>query len=287
MKLKSLLVFIAFFLFFTNSKSASITGFVIDNANLANKSTIYGNSVINLNQSGTTSITSLAQIKKYDGEIYSFTFALGTVTNSGTLFPFGGTATLDSNNDGNIHGTTAAINIYSNIDPSQPVNNKIMLLYSTDRGSTWSLYPSKTYITSYPVNPQPFYRYRNTSNDEYLYTMDASELNGVNGYVKETNPGNTYIQSDGTLLPLYRYYNSSSQDHFYTLTQGTINGYSYERIAAFVYNSQIGTSIPLYQYFSLQRGHLFTTDYSELGSGAYGFTYEKVACYNALRAIKV
>ena len=52
------------------------------------------------------------------------------------------------------------------------------------------------------------------------------------------------------------------------------------RIACRVHLNAIAGTVPLYRYWNSQLGdHFFTTDYSEIGAGKYGWVLEGVAGY--------
>lgn len=134
--------------------------------------------------------------------------------------------------------------------------------------------------TVYPLDPTqiPIYRYASTS--RHFYTNSWSELGlGGNGFNYEGPSGYLYNYNKTGTVAFYREYNSSSNDHFYTTSNTIPVGYGYEGVLGYVYTTQVAGSIPLYRYYKPSGGHFYTINFSELGGGSQGYTYEGVACY--------
>lgn len=144
----------------------------------------------------------------------------------------------------------------------------------------------------------PLYRYCYKTN--HFYTTNWNELGagsssstngwyyeGIQAYVCATQLPNT--------VPLYRFSKTKTiflgptyQDHYYTsnYNSGIVNGYAYEGIQCYVFSSPLNNTVPLYQYYkSSIYDHFYTTDYSELGAGASGYSLNGECCYvvNGLR----
>jgi Repeat of unknown function (DUF5648) len=71
--------------------------------------------------------------------------------------------------------------------------------------------------------------------------------------------------------------------HYYStdLSPKELSGqkdWSYEGVACYVLDKQIGNSEPLYRYAN-GREHFYTTDPNELGNGKNGYVYEGITCY--------
>ena len=93
-------------------------------------------------------------------------------------------------------------------------------------------------------------------------------------------------------VPLYRFWNSETGDHFYTTDENEKNRvlttkewmYTYEGIAAYVYQTQQTNTLPLYRLWSSKTGdHFYTTDENEkntaLTTKEWMYTYEGIAGY--------
>jgi hypothetical protein len=51
-------------------------------------------------------------------------------------------------------------------------------------------------------------------------------------------------------------------------------------VAANVFDTQETGTVPLYRYYNYQVGdHFYTTDWNELGYGAYGWEFDFIECY--------
>jgi|GEM_PF-6064590 len=138
-----------------------------------------------------------------------------------------------------------------------------------------------------------FYRYWNGSLGDHFYTIDYNELgSGKWGWNYEKTLCMVYkpnVIDNGKTVALYRLWNPNTTDHFYTTDYNEADtavkyyGYKYEGIACNVYSPdspQPANTIPVYRYWNSGSGdHFYTIDYNELGSGKWGWNYEKIAFY--------
>ena len=180
-----------------------------------------------------------------------------------------------------IQGTWPATSTVTNPDPYSIMNSMATLQYSP----TWPGFTTYDIIAVrnlYPIDTgqKPFYRYWNNSLDRHHYTANWSELGyGSSGFKYEGIAGYIYNYNISGSIPWYRYYRSSFNNHYFSTSSTTPSGYASEGIAGYVSSTQVSGSIPLYQYYSSNKGHFYTTDFSELGYGAQGYTYEGIKCY--------
>jgi hypothetical protein len=179
-----------------------------------------------------------------------------------------------------IEGTRPSTPSLNNPDPLSVMNNGFTQASLTWRGfsdldiiAIRNLYPLDSY-------QKPFYRYFNSAVTRHHYTANWAELGtGASGFNYEGIAGFIYIYNISGTIPWYRYYRAASNNHYFSTSSSAPSGYISEGIAGYVFSSNVPGSIPLYQYYSSSKGHLYTTDYSELGSGSSGYTYEVINCY--------
>jgi Repeat of unknown function (DUF5648) len=61
---------------------------------------------------------------------------------------------------------------------------------------------------------------------------------------------------------------------------GSYPGYTFSQTEGYVFNYQAPGTVPLYRYWNPSVGdHFYTTQFDELGFGAYGWSFEQVECY--------
>jgi len=101
-----------------------------------------------------------------------------------------------------------------------------------------------------------------------LPSLDGKTITG-----KRINAYQALLQTQETAVPVYRFWSDLYSGHFYTASKAerdlVIDLYSddvwrYECIAYYAYNSSIGTSIPVYRFWSdLYSGHFYTSSEEE------------------------
>ena len=136
----------------------------------------------------------------------------------------------------------------------------------------------------------PLYRSSHGSSDHF-YTTNEDEWNDAAEYyppwVKEGIAAyvfNTPVRED--LVPLYRSYNQNINDHFYTTNEDEWNDaaeyyppWVKEGIAAYVFNTHVEGTVPLYRSWS-GSDHFYTTNMSEhVDFNNNGYVDEGVAAY--------
>lgn len=177
-------------------------------------------------------------------------------------------------------GTRPSTSSTNNPDPASIMNSGYNQLTQTWRG--FSNYDKIAIRTLYPLDngQKPFYRYWNNAVSRHHYTSNWNELGyNSNGFNFEGIAGFIYDYNISGSIPWYRYYRSSFNNHYFSTNATAPSGYVSEGIAGYVFSTQVSGSIPLYQYYSSNKGHFYTTDFSEVGFGAQGHTYEGVKCY--------
>ena len=89
-------------------------------------------------------------------------------------------------------------------------------------------------------------------------------------------------------VPLYRFWNSKTGDHFYTTDENEKNTvltteewmYTYEGIAAYVYQTQQTNTLPLYRLWNTKNNdHFYTTNETEKNKALEEYIYEGIAGY--------
>jgi len=174
-------------------------------------------------------------------------------------------------------GTVGAILIPGT--PSAPESTSVMLACNpgVDRKFNANDVVALNYLYGAGLNlPNPFYRYRHTSNNRHFLTTDYGELfSGMNGYVYEGIQCKIYSKQLSGTIAFYRFNRTSDADFIYQTSNSPISGYVLNGICGYVYSTQVTGTIPLYRFYNGSSGHFFTTNYSEGG----GFTYEGVAAY--------
>ncbi|CAF4086489.1 unnamed protein product [Adineta steineri] len=139
----------------------------------------------------------------------------------------------------------------------------------------------------------------------HYYTTNANELGtitpgatGHNGFKFEHVECEVYGRADANrpsnTVPLYQYKHKDQLRYFYTtrwqdvgtyVTGVLMGSWRSEGIAAYVYSSGQGNTVPLYQYNMTGLYQFFATNACEIGSvvpglvGRSGYTYDKVAAY--------
>src|SRR5207248_5208268 len=111
----------------------------------------------------------------------------------------------------------------------------------------------------------------------------------VSGYTHAKHPAYTEeadLACATYPIALLRSWNSKDGYHFYTTSSSETSdahnkyGYTYERIAAYVFNSSVANSTPLYRLVGQKGDHFYTTSVSELNyAKGKGYTDEGIACY--------
>ncbi|HYX26147.1 MAG TPA: hypothetical protein VFC23_18490 [Thermoanaerobaculia bacterium] len=127
------------------------------------------------------------------------------------------------------------------------------------------------------------YRYYNPGNGDHFYTTNWNELgNGGLGYYFEWVQCHIDSRSGTGNTPFYRYYNSGTGAHFYSTDfYEAPAGFSFEWVQGYVYTYNFtGSLVPLYRYYNAGTDkYFYTTNYNELGGGAQGFAYQKIAAW--------
>jgi len=139
----------------------------------------------------------------------------------------------------------------------------------------------------------PFFRAYSTADTDHFYTTNYEEMkNAISNlsYTYESNMGLVFRLPTVSTAILYRLYHftSGNIDHFYTTNQSEANhaiqeqGYYDEGTSAYVFQSQVCASVPLYRLYSTSAtDHFYTTIESERENAIskLGYSDEGIACY--------
>ena len=174
--------------------------------------------------------------------------------------------------------TVGAVTIAGTLD-----NDAASIMNGGTALNSWNGFSARDLVavrTVYPYDTWevPFYRYVKTDKAQHYYTVNWGELGyGANGYIYEGITGYIYTYQESTTIPLYKF--TVPTDNFYTTSSAAINGYTAGGVVGYIYPTQVTNSIPIYRYFNTTVGHFYTWNYSELGAGGNGWTYEGILGY--------
>jgi hypothetical protein len=148
----------------------------------------------------------------------------------------------------------------------------------------------KDYITQYIQNngvqllddnfaSTPLYRAVNTSSGDHLLTTNQGEVAGVKNWSLEGSTGYIYTSSHPGLIPLYRYFVGGY--HFFTTNANEVSSAYSEGIVGYLDQTQGLGEIPYYRYAAKgnAHGHMYTSNFAELGNGNSSWTLEGIIGY--------
>jgi hypothetical protein len=119
------------------------------------------------------------------------------------------------------------------------------------------------------------YRFLNTVNGAYFFTMSAAERDDIIANFKplryEGPSLYAYGQPGADLSPVYRFYNTLTGVHFYTISLGerddviaNLAYYRYEGIAWYARTTAGSSAMPLYRFYrTTNSSHFYTMDQAE------------------------
>jgi hypothetical protein len=114
----------------------------------------------------------------------------------------------------------------------------------------------------------PIYRFHRTSNNDHVYSISATELSGVSGWISEGIRFYTYPEPcPSGMLRLLRFVNTSNNQHFYTSDAAEAAGLPAnvvpEGAIGCVATSTVCGSTPLFRKLTCSGGHFYSTDRTE------------------------
>ena len=128
----------------------------------------------------------------------------------------------------------------------------------------------QAYVEEGNLQTTPVYRFFNTRNGAYFYTISTVERDYIMAnmphYNYEGDKFSVYAQETPKSTPVYRFYNTLNGVHLYTISaverdyiMANMPHYNYEGVKFHVHKNQETGSTPLYRFFNTRNGvYLYT-----------------------------